>query len=120
MADLPEIIVTCIGTVVGGLIGAVTTYLIKRKPAIVLADAAHLTAEAGMQVSVNDGFAKLNAALMKRMDEQDAKIVELTGEVANLSQHIYSLEAELRKHDIPIPVRIRPAVFSVVPGGNPQ
>lgn len=120
MADLPEILITGVVGVISATIASVTTYLIKRKPAVVNAGAAQLTAEANAQNSVNDGFAKLNAALMKRMDEQDELIQALKGEVENLSQHVYSLENELRRNGLPIPVRVRPAVFSVVPGGAPQ
>lgn len=108
LGGMTEILITACASVAAAAIASLATILVKRRPAA-------LTAEAAWQLSNNDGFAKLNAALMKRMEEQDEVINALRGEIENLTQHVYSLENILRENGQPIPVRQRPAVFSVVP-----
>lgn len=99
--------------VISAALATVTTVIVQRKPAAV-------TAEAQAQTAVNDGFAKLSTKLMERMGEQDELILQLRGEIENLSQHVYSLENALRKEGLPIPIRVRPQVFAVVEGGKPS
>lgn len=108
MASLTEIAVGAIATVVSATLATVTTVLVKRRPALI-------SAEAQAQTAVNSGFADLSAALLKRMDDQDRQIKTLLGEVDNLTQHVYSLEKILRDNGLPIPMRQRPSVLTVVP-----
>lgn len=117
-----EIAVTAVASIASAIIAAVATISIKRRPVL-------MTAEAQAQTAVNDGFAKLSASLLERLDdleEQNAKLRailerqhrEFTGEISNLSQHVYSLEKILRDEGLPIPIRTRPAILDVVPKAN--
>lgn len=113
MATPTEIAVTAIVGLLSAIVASVTTVLVKRQPALV-------TAEAAAQTTVNDGFAKLSAVLLERMEVQEIQIRELVSEVGNLTQHVYSLEKILRDNGLPIPVRQRPGVFSVLPANMAQ
>lgn len=93
-------------SIVAALVASVTTFIVQRKPALV-------TAEAMAQTSVNNGFAELAKSLMGELNSARDEIKQLRGELADMTQHLYSLETILRQEGLPIPVRVRPAVFTV-------
>lgn len=98
--------------VISAAIGATATVLIQRKPTA-------MSAEAQAQTAVNDGFAKLVTTLSEQLDEARAEMKaakqELLGEIENLTQHVYSLEKLLRDEGMPVPIRHRPQVITMVP-----
>lgn len=113
MTTIAEIVVGACSAVAVAAVSSCATIFATRKPAVI-------NAQSSADMTALKGFAELSAALLKRMGEQDDTIQQLKGEVENLSQHVYSLENELRRNGLPIPVRQRPAVFSVVTGKLPQ
>ncbi len=71
------------------------------------------TSEAAVQNAINSGFKDLTAALQKEREENHTLIDELTGRVANLEQHMLSLEALLRDNGIPVPRRPAPTSVGI-------
>lgn len=108
MPELTQPLIVAGTSVLSAAIGTLAAILVRRKPAL-------MSAEATAQSAVNDGFAKLAAALTEQLMEARREIQELRGEIADLTQHLYSLETVLRKENIPIPLRVRPHIMTVVP-----
>lgn len=116
------------GSAVAGAVvaGAASLWIARRqsKSQDKTAQAAAVAAEAAVQSTINDGFAKLtaqyeqrnqdlleqNAHLEGKLDEALGKLDQVTGEMRDLTQHVESLEATLRRlgHDIPKRRRAHP------------
>ena len=74
--------------------------------------AAGMLAEAGVQTSINDGFAKLTKGLQDEVDRAQDEVKtlrnemkELEGWIRDLIQHIESLERNLSENGLDIPER---------------
>lgn len=131
------------GSAVGGALiaGGVSAWVAHRqaKPQEKAARAAAVAAEASVQATINEGFAKLaaqyearnadllqqNAHLEGKLDEALGKLDQVTGEMRDLTQHVESLEAALRRvgHDIPQRTRPHPMAqppLAIISGGETQ
>lgn len=109
------------GAVVSGLVSAWIAHR-QGKAQDQTANAAAVAAEAAVQDTINAGFAALtaqyerrntdllqqNAALEGKLDEALHKLDQQQGEIRDLTQHVESLEATLRRLGYDIPQRKRP------------
>lgn len=84
--------------------------------------ASRKTGEAAWQTSINDGFHKLTQDMENTNARLERTVQALSGEVNNLTQHVESLEAILRRRGLKIPKRPSPvnplAGLMVIEGGK--
>lgn len=114
------------------VLGAIGVERLRSKPAGVTAVAAQEAAGAHVQLAINTGFEILTKAMHLEMDGMREELAEArqeitslkqtideqAGELRNLSQHIVSLENNLRANGLEVPER--PFVAAVLPFEPPE
>lgn len=73
---------------------------------------------AQVTTSVTNGFEKLTQQLQEERDRDHKELLDLRGRIAQLEQHVLSLEAILRQKGIDIPTMLPVGVISIVPASR--